>query len=214
MDPTFDKTHDTSLFPLCSDNASNGNNLEEEIDLAFLTNEVIKASEALVNWYNNKIIYRRRWARVLRFLMILSAGIATLIPLLAEVIKINNVPLISPGFSAVFIAFSGIIFAMEKYFGHANAWIRFVKAKLELESKIKQLKLQWLEVNLQQQMDKYDDVQTWLTILKNHQLAVTSIVETETDTWIQEFQSVIKDVPTVQQQTQTTIQHNPKKSLP
>lgn len=193
MTSTLDQNHDTSLFPLCSDRVTDDPPMDDDIDLSLLTREVIRGSESLVDWYKNKIIYRRSWARILRFFMILAAGVATLIPLLAEVLKNGNTAIISPGFSAVFLALSGIIFAMEKYFGHANAWIRFVKAKLGIEAKIEQLKLQWLEVKLQQKMGKNTDVADWLHVLKEHQEQVNDIVENETDTWIKEFQAAMAE---------------------
>lgn len=191
MPSATDKNHDTSLFPLCPDRATDDPPIDNDIDLNSLTQEVVRGSESLVEWYREKIVYRRAWARTLRFLMVLFASIAFLIPLLAEVVKKGDIPLISPGFSAVFLAFSGITYAIEKCFGHGNAWIRFVKAKLAIEAKIEQLKLQWLQLKLEQKMGKSPDVSSWLSVLKEHQQSVSELVEGETDNWIKEFQTII-----------------------
>jgi hypothetical protein len=166
-------------------------------DLEKLTAAIQKASEETVSWYDSKIIYRRTSARLLRFSMLVLGGIATLIPLLAQLFNTDNNTVIQPGYSALFVGLVAILFAFERYFGHANAWIRFIRAKFAIQTEVDNLKLDWEVFQLKYKSGQEVQWNTWLEYLKQHQTEVNTIVADETDAWIQEFQAAMKDHPVV-----------------
>jgi hypothetical protein len=151
--------------------------------------------DASIEWYSTNSRQRGWWARWLRVLMISFGGITAIIPALSQ-IKISENISISPLWASVSIALTATLFAFEKFYGHSEAWIRFILAKQELERIKAEFLLNWLELS---------HTSTSPETLKKaiEELIRTSkerhfIIKNETSAWTKVFENGIKSSsPTV-----------------
>lgn len=109
--------------------------------------DLLSKLDASINWYSENGRQRGWWARWLRASMIIFGGISAIIPTISQ-IKTFGWPEISPLWASVFITLTATIFAFEKFYGHSEAWMRFIFAKQELERLREDFLLSWLRLSV------------------------------------------------------------------
>lgn len=134
------------------------------IKLANALREDIQKNQ--IAYYDKRIPGRRFAARSLRALMILTGGFSVLFPLLGQIdghafwlalgcprlAKASQ--LASPlTLSSCSTAVAALLLAFEKYYAHSGAWMRFVKASMDLQEAVRTFELDWPVLLLNSQLD-------------------------------------------------------------
>jgi hypothetical protein len=142
-----------------------------------------------IAWYSIGSQKRGWWARWLRVWMISFGGISAIIPPLSQ-IKFCEKFSFSPLWASVFIALTATLFAFEKFYGHSEAWMRFILAKQELERIKAEFLLSWLGLTLTSTSPEAlkKAVEELMRTSKERHL----IIKKETSAWTKVFESGIK----------------------
>lgn len=152
---------------------------------------------ASIDWYQKESESRGWRARWLRVAMIVCGGLATITPSFSQM-AISDRWTISPLWTSVFIALTASLYAYEKLYGHAEAWMRFVLAQQELERLREEFSLHWLQLSLNQSLSQSLDQSATpdATICINELLRVSAhrhdIVKKETEKWTKAFKDGLK----------------------
>jgi hypothetical protein len=175
---------------------------DPEVPLANLYNFVIKECDSAIAWYYNKKIFKKRLGLWLRFLAILSVGVAGLIPLLSELMsRIQNraeesVFIISPGWATVALAVAGFLIALDRFGGYTSGWVRYVRTAQALTRLKGDFHLDWEALHRERQLPTADPEQDKKAILlcKQFLQAVYEQLRLETELWAREFQQALSAV--------------------
>lgn len=145
--------------------------------------------DASIEWYSANSRQRGWWTRWLRVLMISFGGITAIIPALSQIKICENIS-ISPLWASVSIALTAILFAFEKFYGHSEAWMRFILAKQELERIKAEFLLTWLDLSLTSTSPESlkKSVDELMRTSKERHL----IIKKETSAWTKAFENGIK----------------------
>ena len=157
-------------------------------------NHLLDQLNTSIDWYTKNSPSRGFWARNIRLSMIIFGGISVAIPVL------SNMPLpleitISPLLASIFSIITATLFAIEKYYGHANAWMRFESARQELETLRDQLIISW--ARLSDPHHPLFDSEKMYTELLRTSLAKHHIIKKETEKWTKSFDKAIKSTEPV-----------------
>ena len=119
-----------------------------------------------IAYYDERIPCRRLAARSLRALTILAGGFSVLFPLLGQIdghafwLALGCQPLANASqvaspltLSSCSTAFAALLLAFEKYYAHSGAWMRFVKASMDLQEAVRTFELDWPVLLLNSQLD-------------------------------------------------------------
>ncbi len=162
--------------------------------LTKMTDTVLSQSAEKILWYNKNKGWRSVVARLVRVCMIIGTLVAALIPLFSAIlVDANNEQILNPAWSAIATAVVASLFAFEKYYGHANAWMRFTQAEIAITQKVEQLSLEWQDYQYRFNTEQKQEFPEWCLHLKDHQQAVFDITTTETKQWTQEFQRAMTE---------------------
>lgn len=151
--------------------------------------QLLEKLDRSINWYSENSRRRGWWARSLRVWMIVFGGVSAIIPMLSQ-IKLHGWPEISPLWASIFIAMTATLFAFEKYYGHSDAWMRFVLAKQELERLKEDFLLTCLGLSLTSASPDVlkKSVDELMRVSKERHL----IIKQETSAWTKVFESGMK----------------------
>ncbi|MFZ6844420.1 SLATT domain-containing protein [Undibacterium sp. RuTC16W] len=144
---------------------------------------------ASIDWYKKESESRGWRARWLRVAMIGCGGLATITPSFSQM-AISDRWTISPLWTSVFIALTASLYAYEKLYGHAEAWMRFVLAQQELERLREEFSLHWLQLSLNQFTTP--DATICITELLRVSAHRHDIVKKETEKWTKAFKDGLK----------------------
>ena len=101
-----------------------------------------EAQQAIV-WYLRKKDPKRKGARFLRFGAIIATTMAGLIPLLAEIFKVNGQPQISPAWASVALILAVALIGLDRFFGFSTAWMRFLTTEIQIRTALQAFQLDW-----------------------------------------------------------------------
>ncbi|QKJ67947.1 SLATT domain-containing protein [Deefgea piscis] len=151
-----------------------------------IKNNLLNELDCAIAWYGKKAGQRGRFARWTRRGMIILGGVSALIPVLTQIPSPIDV-VISPLYASVTMIFIATLFAFEKYGGNAEAWMRFVLAKQDLEKLKNELLISWCKFSPAN--NSSNDVKSALDELLRIANEKHRIVQSETKDWIKEFKS-------------------------
>ncbi|MBR7777315.1 SLATT domain-containing protein [Undibacterium rugosum] len=115
--------------------------------------KVLDEIDASISWYAEKAPQRGATARRLRIAMITTGGLSAVIPSLTQMhLPAWMVPVlgetISPMWTSVLIALTATLYAYERFYGDAEAWMRFVLAQQQLQRLREEFELNWLTIQV------------------------------------------------------------------
>ncbi|WP_341502547.1 SLATT domain-containing protein [Gallaecimonas sp. GXIMD4217] len=164
--------------------------LQEQTQLA------LDRAQALEGWYADKIRPKRFWARHLRLGMLVCGGLAGLIPMLAT----ETLPWlgqINAIWASIFAALGAFLLAVDRFYGHGGAWMRYIKARNAVVSLHQQFYLDWQieKARLALTDPDFDAIQAWLEQVKAFQRALDQVLAQDVEEWISAFEQQLKQAP-------------------
>jgi hypothetical protein len=156
---------------------------------------VAKKAEDAINWYYAGRKRKRLIGSALRYGVILSTAAAGIIPILGTIYKHNNIPAIEPAWSAIAIAIAALMIAFDKFGDFTSGWVRYILAAQELNQALENFRFTWEIEKLKLSTPaKTEETQAMIAKCKEFLLQVQAIVDKETQKWVAEFQSAIKEI--------------------
>ena len=164
--------------------------------LETLFDRVTSDAESAINWYIKAKRPKQRWARILRAGSIAAGTVAGLIPILAQMFAKDGQPRIQPAWASVALGIAAALVLLDRFFGFSSAWMRYIATELNIQQLNQEFQLDW-------EADKAawlgneptaDQLRSTLARFKAFVTQVNSIIRQETDAWIQEFQSTLKQI--------------------
>ena len=164
--------------------------------LEALFDRITKEAESAIGWYIRAKRPKQRWARLLRFGSIIAGTTAGLIPILAQMFSKDGHPWIQPAWASVALGIAAALVLLDRFFGFSSAWMRYIATELNIQQLNQEFQLDW-------ESDKAtwlgseptaDQLRSTLARFKAFVTQVNTIVRQETDAWIQEFQSTLKQI--------------------
>jgi hypothetical protein len=156
-----------------------------------------KVAEDAIAWYREKKPPKKRWARWCRGLAIALGSAAAILPILAQIFRrADGVPVIAPAWASAALVVAAALVAFDRFFGFSSAWIRFMKADLRLTKTLAEFYIDWeaeKAVWKGAQPDE-DQLKRMLGRAKKLITEVNDIVQEETNEWIRDFQSALKQI--------------------
>ena len=154
-----------------------------------------EAQRAIV-WYLNKKDPKRKGARFLRFGAIVATTMAGLIPLLAEIFKVNGQPQVSPAWASVALVLAVALIGLDRFFGFSTAWMRFLTTEMQIRTALQAFQLDW-EIHRaawKGTAPTDEQLQEMLARCKAFLGQVNTFLEHEMAAWIQEFQASLQQI--------------------
>jgi len=125
-----------------------------------------------------------------------AGTVAGIIPILAQILTENGKPRIQPAWASVALGIAAAFVLLDRFFGFSSAWMRYIATKLNIRQLTQEFQLDW-------EADKTawlgaeptsDQLRSTLARFKAFVTQINTIVRQETDAWIQEFQSTLKQI--------------------
>jgi SMODS and SLOG-associating 2TM effector domain 2 len=164
--------------------------------LESLSDRITKEAESAIGWYLRAKRPKQRWAMCLRMGSIAMGTIAGIIPILAQIFARDGHPIIQPAWASVALGIAAALVLLDRFFGFSSAWMRYIATELHIRQLTQEFQLDW-------ESDKAtwlgseptpDQLRATFARFKAFVTQVNSIVRQETDAWIQEFQSTLKEI--------------------
>jgi hypothetical protein len=164
--------------------------------LETLFDRIAYEAETAITWYIRAKRPKQQWAMFLRVSAIGAGTIAGIIPILAQIFVRDGHPVIQPAWSSVALGTAAALVLLDRFFGFSSAWMRYVATELDIRQLTQEFQLDW-------ESDKAawhsaeptpDQLRSTLARFKAFVTQVNTIVRQETDAWIQEFQSTLKQI--------------------
>lgn len=181
-------------------------------ELAAPSTDIELAREALqlrindsISWYTKNAKTRGRESRILRVAMIITGGLTVILPLLTTVdwmtpfrvighvfsyTCISSIPTLhtAPWLGSLAAACTGLMLAYEKYYGHSEAWMRFIVAEQELRHLANRFSLNWLALKQQSAENSQ-----FIKELQDIENAHSTIEKNETNKWVGSFKNALTE---------------------
>ena len=151
-----------------------------------------------IAWYEANKKKRSRWAQLIRGSMIAFGGVSALLPIVTPMavpavsflgLSVASFTVPASATSAMMVV-TATLYAYERYYGNADAWMRFEMAKQRLQRLQDEFELNWLAL-LVAGAGK-PDLAKELTELIRVSGARYNIIQTETEQWISSFKAGMK----------------------
>jgi hypothetical protein len=164
--------------------------------LETLFERITKDAESAIHWYLRAKRPKQRWAMFLRVGSIAFGTTAGVIPILAQIFTKNGQPMIQPAWASVALGIAAALVLLDRFFGFSSAWMRYIATELNIQQLNQEFQLDW-------EFDKAawlgseptpDQLRSTLARFKAFVTQVNTIIRQETDAWIQEFQSTLKQI--------------------
>ena len=171
----------------------NHDNLEESVEKIFQ----YVVNEAKKSW---EFYYcRRKKDRLLGFFCRLSARIAAaiagIIPILGEIYKIKDVPMINPGYASIALAAAAFFLALDKLGGFTSGRVRFLIAGQSIFQKLELFRIEWEKGKLERGQDKIDKAQALILLdqCRDFHKAIRNTINEEIDQWSKQYQAALSE---------------------
>jgi len=161
-----------------------------------LFDSITTETESAINWYLKSKLPKRRWATRLRVGSIFFAVVAGLIPILGQIFNKDGKPAIQPAWAAVALGVAAGLVLLDRFFGCSSAWMRYIEAELNLRQLNQEFQMDWetTKATWMGMEPSTDQLRSALVQFKAFVTQVNTIVRQETDAWIQEFQTTLKQI--------------------
>ncbi|MCP4697508.1 MAG: SLATT domain-containing protein [Gammaproteobacteria bacterium] len=154
---------------------------------------VTKRADKAINWYYKKRKWMRFMGYILRYAAITATAVAGIIPVLGTIYRENS--LIDPAWSAIAIAIAALMVAMDKLGGFTSAWVRYVLAAQELDHIEENFRFRWEIENFKLKASlNEEEILRMIGECREFLSQVHEIIHEETEKWVMEFRTALKDV--------------------
>ena len=149
-----------------------------------------------ITWYLQSMRTKRRGAVSFRLGAILAASAAGILPILTMIFATEGRPAFSPAWASVAIGVAAALILLDRFFGSSTGWMRFIRTEMHLRQLLQQFKMNWereraswagQEPSAQQVQQMFERAKTFVT-------RVSEVVRRETEEWILEFQSTLRQL--------------------
>lgn len=113
--------------------------------LEFIYRHAVAHARDAENWYTRKRRPKKIGGQLLRVVSIALAGLAGLLPILAEIYTDDGKPVIAPGWASVALVLAATLVAFDRYFGLSTGWTRFMASELEIATLRHDFQFRWQE---------------------------------------------------------------------
>jgi hypothetical protein len=147
-------------------------------------------------WYRFKASGKRGLSKTIRAFAIIIAGIGTVCPLLDATQALEGVTNLSRwgyvafGVAAIFVGF-------DRFFGVSSGWTRYIMAMQTIDKVSSTFELDWklkiIEMGGVEHLSKEQQIEL-IQMVKSMVVAVSEIVERETQNWANDFQSSLNEL--------------------
>jgi hypothetical protein len=144
-------------------------------------------AEGQIAWYEEQREPKKKLSQRTRGLALLLGIVGAVCPLLQTTIGKSEVPLAELGY--IFIALGAGLVTCDRFYGFSSSWMRFARTQLNLVIALDDFRFEWAAL-LAQPFSAPASVQK----LKEFSDQIDTIVKAETDAWINEFQSNLKEM--------------------
>lgn len=161
---------------------------------------VMDLADGAINWYAEKKKTKRFFALVFRVMAIVLGAIAVLLPTLGELfaqfVSQNWKPLIGAGGTVVLGGIAGTLLLLDKFYGFSTGWMRYISSELQIRQIQQEFQLDWEreKSSWQGNAPNKDQVFLMMTKCKTFATQVNNCIRSETDAWINEFKSAIRQI--------------------
>ena len=155
-----------------------------------LSEYVRQKALAAIDWYL-KMRHRKRYLAICtRATTVFAIGLAGIVPLAPDAWGI------SPHWSTVLLAFSGVLLALDHHFGFTSGWTRYMLTQQRLQRLLEEFHLRWEEQMICDDTGTADTdlVCALLRMARVYVLAMADAVEQEMAAWANEFQGAARQL--------------------
>jgi hypothetical protein len=171
---------------------------QREPSISAIADQASKKAREISEWYLSKKARKQRWAVRYRGGAIICTAVAAVLPVLSQMQV--NVPLlgtsVQPALASIVLALAGTLIALDQFGGFSSAWMRFVAAEMKIKSLHSEFELDYQaeRASWRGQPPTDEQMQRALSRIKIFVQGMNSVVEDETNTWIQEFKATLKTI--------------------
>ena len=167
---------------------------QEEV-LGKLFGSLTKKAQDTITWYQQSRRPKKRGAICLRVGAILLAAAAGFLPLVSQMLGRDGALALAPAWATVAVGLAATLLVLDRFFGCTSAWIRYIKAELAIQHLLEQFQLDWqAELAAGDAQAARKRAQKLLERAKAFLGQVNQVVQEETNAWIEEFRSTLKQI--------------------
>ena len=154
-----------------------------------------KKAQETITWYQQSRQPKKRGAICLRVGAILLGAAAGFLPLVAQLFGRDGKLAFAPAWATIAVGLAATLLVLDRFFGCTSAWIRYIKAELAIQHLLEQFQLDWqAELATGEAQPGRKQVQKLLERAKTFLGRVNLVVQEETNAWIEEFKSTLKQI--------------------
>jgi hypothetical protein len=165
--------------------------VEESLTIVFqhVRDDALEA----IDWYKSARKPKKMLAIYARTTAMGLFGAAAALPLLDPLIPTVTIDSL---WIALLIALAGGALALDRFLGGTSGWIRCMKTELQLRDELESFELEWecARAALQGNVPTLEQTAAFLQRAKGFAAPVNTVVQTETNAWVEEFQTSIKQI--------------------
>ncbi|GAA5005203.1 SLATT domain-containing protein [Kitasatospora paranensis] len=155
-----------------------------------------RAVEA-IDWYRRDRVWKRRWARLLRF----SAAVMAVGGVGAPLLSLTGVVQNAAGWGYVGLALSASCLLTDRAFGLTSGWMRDVSTAQALQRRLEAFQFDWASECVREVLGPTEGTageaaERCLGVLRRFCEDVSDMVRTETSEWMLEFRATMTQLPT------------------
>ncbi len=155
-----------------------------------------RAVEA-IDWYRRDRIWKRRWARLLRFGATTFAVGGVTLPLVA----LTDITDRLAGWGYVGLALSAVCLGADRVFGLTSGWMRDVSTAQALQRRLEAFQFDWASECVREVLGPTEGTageaaERCLGVLRRFCEDVSDMVRSETSEWMLEFRATMTQLPT------------------
>ncbi|MDW9629155.1 SLATT domain-containing protein [Sinorhizobium meliloti] len=153
-------------------------------------------AQRAVDWYLDRKKWKRLGARGTRFLALVLALLAGLVPLVGEINESNGMPALNPLWGSVALVLAAGAVAIDRLFGFSSGYMRYLSTAMILEGLAHDFSVEWqlrratmtgLEPNAAH-------IQEGIEACRRFCASIGKAVQSETESWVQEFTSTLAEI--------------------
>lgn len=148
------------------------------------------------DWYLSKRVRKRVMGISFRVTAIIATAAAGLIPVISQLWQESGVPVVAPGWSPLLLGVAGICILLDRFLGQTSAWLRYVSASQDIGDRLRKFRFDWelLWFNLNGGQPTPEQTQQMINQCRSLVADVDKIVRDETQTWVDEFRTALKQI--------------------
>jgi hypothetical protein len=152
----------------------------------------VAQAEDTISYYREKSRSKKFWAQSIRVTAIIATSLAGIIPLLTQIVEGHGWSL-NAAWASVALGIAATALGLDRFFGFSTAWIRFITTEIKIQAKLQTFQLEWQVERLswQGKAPGYDQARDLLMKCIAFINEVSTLVQDETQSWVQEFQRTI-----------------------